>query len=34
VRIFAYAKIEITGSKGVHCTLWENICTCRSAFST
>jgi len=32
--VFSHAKIEITGSKGVHCTRWENIRTCRSAFST
>jgi len=29
-----YLKIEITSSKGVHCTRWENIRTCCSAFST
>jgi len=30
--VFAHAKIEITSSKGVHCTHWENLRTCRSAF--
>jgi len=30
--VFSHAKIEITSSKGVRCTRWENIRTCRSAF--
>jgi len=30
--VFLHAKIEITSSKGVHCTRWENLRTCRSAF--
>jgi len=32
--VFSHAYIETTSSKGVHCTRWENIRTCRSAFST
>jgi len=32
--VFSHANIETASSKGVHCTRWENIRTCRSAFST
>jgi len=32
--VFSHANIETTSSKGVHCTRWEKIRTCRSAFST
>jgi len=28
---FSHVKIEITSSKGVYCTRWENLRTCRKS---